>query len=200
MPIAVVTACDPHYAELQKLTSTTVKRYCDRHGYKARISVYDKLERPASWYKLVEIQKAFNDGFDTVMWVDTDAIIVNMDKKIESLLREDKMFYYSNNWLGMNCGVMIMRDCMPIRLLLRMAWNQTQLINHSWWEQAALTAIIGHDKFPKELIMELPATEFNSEEYYGGCLVYHMPDTPMRERMRRFGDILGTCHENATQA
>jgi len=190
MPTAIVSACDANYAELQALTAPTIHGYAERHGYAALVSIYGETKRAPSWYKLVQIQEAFNQGYDTVLWVDTDAIIVNFSITVESLLRPGKTFYHSNNWYGMNCGVMILRDCIDVRRLLRAAWGQTHLIDHPWWEQAAIMALTSHGHFPADQIEEVPAAILNSEEYYGGCLVYHMPDTPLRERFKRFGRIL----------
>lgn len=190
MPTAIVSACDPAYERLQRMTAPTIYEYAGMHGYAPIVSVYGELQRAPSWHKLIEIQKAFNEGFDTVLWIDTDAIIVNKSITIESILRPGKTFYYSNNWYGMNCGVMIMVDCLDVRRLLRAAWGQTHLIDHPWWEQAAIMALTSHGHFPQNQIEEVPSSILNCEEYYGGCLVYHMPDTPLSERYKRFGRIL----------
>lgn len=190
MDIAVCSACDTAYAPLQSLTAPTIQAYCKIQGYEPRVSIYGSLIRPPSWHKLIEIGKCLAEGFEAVLWVDTDAIVVRKQISIQSLMVEGKNLYLSSNWLGLNCGVILLKNAPSTRKLLHMAWSQTQLINHPWWEQAAIRAIIDNGLFDRDELLELPSSIFNSEEYYGGCLVYHMPDTPLTERIKRFGAIL----------
>jgi len=192
MKIAVVSAYTENIKDLYKITSKTLVEYCKLHNYHLLISKIVETERPAPWYKLTEILKCLVDGFDIVLWVDCDAIIVNKKIKIEDLIEEDKDFYYASNWLGMNSGVMIFRNTDDVKNFLIESWSQEQFVLHPWWEQAAIRHLLERKAFPLYKIKELPASILNSEEYYGGCLVYHMPETCLNERIKRFSEILGS--------
>jgi hypothetical protein len=189
MRMCVVTAATPDYKELQSISSKTLLEYSALHGYGCDIKTIYDTERPASWYKIPAILEHFDKGNDFVFWIDCDAIIVNQNIKLESFVENGKDFYYSFDLFGMNCGVMLLRNSVEIKHLLYTAWAQTHFINHSWWEQAALRAVVDEGIFPWEKIKELPACIFNSYEYWRGCLVYHMPEHPLYERIRQFKKI-----------
>jgi hypothetical protein len=190
MKIMLVSAATPDYKSLQDISSVSFHDYAFLNGYGYDIKIiYDK-ERPASWYKIPAILDNFQKGCDFVFWIDCDAIIINKKIKLESFIEDGKDFYYSFDLFGMNCGVMLFRNTAEVKNLLYTAWAQNHLINHPWWEQAALRAIVDGGMFPFKKIKEIPASIFNSYEYWGGCLVYHLPEHPLYERIRQFKKIV----------
>ena len=181
----VVTACDEKYAELQSVTSPTIKEYCDLHGYECQISRFTETARPPAWHKIPIILSAFKSGVDFVLWIDTDAIVVNKSFKLESIIEEDKDMYFSCNWGAMNSGVFLVRNCQRVKDFLNLTWDQTQFMYDGWWEQKAMIHLLETNCYDTSTIKEIPAIEFNSEEYWTGCFVYHMPQMSNSERIKR---------------
>jgi hypothetical protein len=93
LDIAVCSACDTEYAALQSLTAPTIADYCEFQGYEPRVSIYRSIIRPPSWHKLLEIGKCLAEGFEAVLWVDTDAIVVRKQMSLQSLMLDGKNLY-----------------------------------------------------------------------------------------------------------
>lgn len=191
MKFTVVSAADASYQELQRLTSSSLFEYANCQGYQCAISQINYCERPASWYKIPAILKAFSEGCDYAFWVDCDAILVNKHRRLESFLHHRKHLYISQTSFGPSCGVMMLKNSDQIHRLLDLAWQQVQFINHPWWEQQAIIHLFNTRQFDWSLIHWIPEDIFNCEWYWSGALVYHMPNTPNKERMKRFRRALG---------
>ena len=187
---AVVTACDEGYSDLQQLTSPTIVKYCDLHDYHCHVNRILEKERPPAWYKIKEVLNVFETGVDFVLWVDTDAIIVNNKLKLEDIVEDGKDFYFSCNWASLNSGVFMMRNTQLNKDFLNLAWQQEQFINDGWWEQRAFIHLLELRAYPVEKIKEMPPPKFNSEEYFSFSLVHHLPNVSNVERMKRFSKII----------
>lgn len=190
MKFAVVTACDEGYADLQELTSPTIISYCELYGYECYVNRIVDKERPAAWYKIKEVLKAFETGVDFVLWIDTDAIVVNNKIKLEDIVEDGKDFYFACNWAALNSGVFMMRNTELNKDFLNCAWHQDQFINDGWWEQRAFIHLLELRVYPEEKIKEIPAVEFNSEEYFSFSFIHHLPQVSKPERIKRFRKIL----------
>jgi hypothetical protein len=186
----VVTACDENYSDLQKVTSPTIKSYCEKQGYDCFINRITEKERPPAWYKIKEVLKAFETGADYVLWIDTDAIIVNQEYKLQDIVEVGKDFYFSCNWAAMNNGVFMMKNNQFNKYFLDLTWNQTHFIYDSWWEQRAMIHLLETGCYPEKNIKEMPCHIFNSEEYYRGCFVHHITQAAKHERIKSFKKIL----------
>jgi len=79
--------------------------YCERHGYSFHLKevpeygVYNGLD------KLSQIMEVCSDG-DIAMVCDADALVTNLNVKIEDFIKEGKDFYVAQGW---NMGVFIVR-------------------------------------------------------------------------------------------
>jgi len=190
MKFAVVTACDEGYADLQELTSPTITAYCDLHGYDCYVHRIVEKERPAAWYKIKEVLKAFETGVEFVLWIDTDGIVVNNKFRLEDIAEDGKDFYFACNWAAMNSGVFMMRNTQLNKDFLNLVWQHDQFINDGWWEQRAIIHLLELQVYPEEKIKEIPAVDFNSEEYFSFSFIHHLPQVSKVERMKIFRKIL----------
>ena len=97
MKITVLSAADKSFAELQEITSKTLLDYCVFQNYQLIVKEVFPIDRPTSWYKILEIIDCFKKGSDFVLWIDADAIIVNKNTRIEKFIEPDKDFYFAKN-------------------------------------------------------------------------------------------------------
>jgi hypothetical protein len=190
LKFSVLTSCDENFSELQDITSPNVRSYCEKHGYDCKISRIIEKERPASWYKIKKILNAFDDDYDYVFWIDADAIFVNKNIKLEDFIEENKLFYFSCNWAALNAGVFMMKNTEFNKEFLNKVWNYNCDVFNKWWEQLAIISLLESGHYPENLIKELPASVFNSEEYWSGCFVYHMIGEAYSDRLKKFRKIL----------
>ena len=89
------------------------------------------------------------DDYDLVFWVDSDAVITQIDVDVADLLPAEAM-------IGMvahstpegreipNAGVFVCRSTRTMRRLIADAWACTQYIHHKWWENAAICRLLGY--------------------------------------------------------
>jgi hypothetical protein len=141
----------PH-AELLEVSAQSFQLYADRHGYDV-ILHHDLLapDRPASWSKVPALLDAF-DRYDLVFWIDADAAIVDASRDIaDELTGRSIVGLVAHEYEGQtipNCGVMAVRTTRRSRKLLEEMWEQTDLIDHKWWENAAMLRILGYELEP----------------------------------------------------
>ena len=110
--IVVATAHDAGYTDLAAITLPSVKRYCERHGYRLYYEPdIDPIEKDACkariFLALYETGKF--DGDDVFMWIDTDALIMNSENRARSLCRPKKPFSWGYDYNGPNSGVWFAR-------------------------------------------------------------------------------------------
>lgn len=176
--------------ELQQLTAPTLQSYCNRHGYRCVIGQLQPGERAASWYKLGEIMREFGNGADYVLWVDSDAIIVNQNFRIESFIKPDKEFYVAYTTWGINCGVMLFRNTSLNRDIIVETWLHPEFAQHDWCEQRIMMHLLDTRVYPNDRVEILDEDVFNSPEFWGGCFVYHMAGMTNEQRLKELSKIL----------
>lgn len=99
--------------ENQKLIDLN-KAYCSKHGYD-HIMETKLYDMPPWWIKIKLVKDILNTHrYEGALWLDTDAVIHNQDKAIDSLILEDKSIYYSGDaplWNAeFNAGVWLVKD------------------------------------------------------------------------------------------
>jgi mannan polymerase II complex MNN10 subunit len=157
MNIAVISIQTPEIYSYSKYTSVINKSYCDKYGYKYIQYNYSLDDsRPIPWSKIIAIQNHIKD-FDWIYWIDADAVFFNHDIKIEDHINEQYNLiiskacseewantYYKEDaeFLNINTGSFLLKgkDIWSI-MLLKKIYEQTNRINHHWWENQALIDI-----------------------------------------------------------
>ena len=77
------------------------KHYCGRHNYEHAFinSGYEDL--PPYWRKVRCVKdKLFTDKYKGILWLDTDAGVVQLDKTLDSLIEPNRDFYMSGDLYG----------------------------------------------------------------------------------------------------
>lgn len=102
--IAIVTLFDDYYKDLAEISLEDKIEYARKHNYNF-IYFSNKIDpnRPAQWSKIKSIEYVLKD-YEWVWWIDIDALIINKDIKIESIiddnfdiiLTENKYSFISN--------------------------------------------------------------------------------------------------------
>lgn len=134
------------YQEIGPDTLRNKQDYCTLRGYAYRPfhKTLDKT-RPAAWSTIRAIQRCFDEGFEWVFWHDADSFIMNMDHTLESIIGapDARDFIVSADASSGVCtGSLLVRNTPWNRAFLERAYACTDLINHQWWEQAAIIRIM----------------------------------------------------------
>jgi len=126
-----------HYSNLSK------KEYCKKHSYTFidDTSIIDK-SRPIAWSKILLIKKYLH-LFDYVVWIDADAMILNMEHKIEDKIHfTEKKDICVTTVSGMiNTGVMIIKNSLNSLKILENVYSREEFIHDGNWEQSSFIYI-----------------------------------------------------------
>jgi hypothetical protein len=142
-------------APLLEISRPTLEAYAERHQWELVVGTQARADgRPASWAKIPFIAGLLGT-YDLVMWVDADAVIVDGSVDIASELRLRKHLYLVEHHhapsgeVTANAGALMLRAGRWTRSLLRAIWEQEDLVNHRWWENAALMRLLGYQIDPQ---------------------------------------------------
>lgn len=132
--------------------------YAKRHGYtyiQAGEMFWDR-DRPIAWSKVWFVIKQLADFPDGTLFFlsDADVMITNPDLRIEDhvlpLLPANKDLLMAIDACGhLNSGNMLMRNSPWLRDWWRRVGEQTDLLYHIWWENAAMIRLL--ETVPKDL-------------------------------------------------
>jgi len=127
--------------------------------------------RPPAWGKIRVIQILLR-AFEEVLWIDADAAVVRFDADIgEEVPTDAHLGLALHHYFGMalpNTGVMYWRRTRRSQELLAEAWKQAHLIDHPYWEQAALLELMGYDvTHTRSVRMQAPTTWHDGVHYLG---------------------------------
>jgi galactosyl transferase GMA12/MNN10 family len=166
--ITIITGCTPNMLGVAAISRPTIERYCEKWGFEFMVCDLIEFSRPASWQKisllLNEIDFPKLDEF--LLWVDTDAIILNQDFDVRSLIKDGKHIYISKDPNGINLGVCMWMCCPYSGNILNKMWHMEHCINHPWWEQQALAELIGMNfQGIQDHIEYVPQNVFNAYDY-----------------------------------
>ena len=102
----------PHLISLMKRNDL----YAKKHDYSYCFVTETHFDVPAYWLKVLIVKHYLLQGFDIVIWIDTDAVIHNFDMRVEDLFTGDEFFIYSSDnplWHSpFNAGVFLVKRSM----------------------------------------------------------------------------------------
>lgn len=139
-------------ARLLRLARTSIEPYAQRHGYDLEL-LTETLDdsRPPAWSKVVALQR-LQDRYDLLLWLDADLVVVDGRVDLADELEPDRFLYLAEHQAGSsqmpNSGVMMLRTGPDCRAFLDLIWRQEDLIEHMWWENAAICRALGYELDP----------------------------------------------------
>lgn len=149
---AIVSLGAGPQARLLRLARFTIEPYARRHGYELHLhsQVLDP-GRPAPWSKIVALRR-LQDSYDLLLWLDADLMVVDGRVDIATELEDGRFLYlveHSTKEGRMpNSGVMLLRTGEECGLFLEEVWAQEDLIGHTWWENSAISRLLGYELAP----------------------------------------------------
>jgi hypothetical protein len=105
--------------------------------------------RPPSWGKISLLKEvAASDNYDSIVWLDADAIIVDETDDIDHQLGEDVLIQFAihryEGHVFPNAGVMVLRRSHQMSRFLDLLWAETSFVDHRWWDNAAMLELLGY--------------------------------------------------------
>lgn len=180
MKLAILHLDTREISDYGDVSLASKQAYAARWGF-SLITVRGTLDpsRPPSWSKIL-LCKRMLDSFEWLWWLDADAGITNLDIDVRKHCEETTDLIATRDANGLNCGSFLLRNSDGARKLLDAAWRAMEFVNHPWWEQAAIQAILTHDDTISVRYIDQRAINSYPENWSEGDLVIHCPARPNR--------------------
>lgn len=116
------------------------RKYCDEYSYDLINANADiDYSRPAAWSKLIGVKNALHhsNGYDYVVYMDMDVVIMNFSITIESFIDvaisssaspSSADLIMTTDWNGPNTGIWIIKNTDWSKRFMQDLWDQKQLI------------------------------------------------------------------------
>jgi Nucleotide-diphospho-sugar transferase len=146
----IYTAYDQNYAAVAAFTVPAMRKYAANHGFDFEEYIDRPIELPMAWAKIEIALEKFAEGYDTLVWIDADALVRRFDEDIRIYADDDHDFYFVGERgmtpgveVRLNAGLFMMRRTSHSEAFLRAVLRRTEYTHHAWWEQAAIMAEFG---------------------------------------------------------
>jgi hypothetical protein len=118
MKQAIITLYTENMKDVVDLTIPTHKNFAINNGWHQDAVLVE--QENCLWDKLHLISDYLNKDFDTVLWVDADAMITNPKLNIDWILdtNENADLFLTSDINGLNAGVMYFRNTIRIKAFL----------------------------------------------------------------------------------
>ena len=145
---AIVSLGTGPQERLLRLAARSFRRYATAHGYELSLHTQPvDATRPAPWSKVLLLRR-LAATHDLLVWLDADLVIVDYSTDIACELEEQRFLYLveheTKEGRMPNSGVMMLRGGAPTIDFLDDVYAQEDLINHRWWENAAISRLLGY--------------------------------------------------------
>ena len=149
-PLIVTGSEGEEFLALRQITWPRLHAYAEKHGMGFYCDDLPKAtKRPPPWKKFALIAHGLSQA-DTVIWVDADVYVLNFIDDIMAGVPDDAwqamVRHQTNEGDVPNTGVWVVRR--PMLMYLMAAAMSDHLVNHPWWEQAAIHAMMGFEFGP----------------------------------------------------
>lgn len=199
MHLKIITAYNKRYYDIIQTTHPVFIKYCTLKNYPYRIQDLSnlKLDRPPAWSKITLLLEEMEQECpaDVFMWIDADAVILNLDFDPLTFLDESHDIYMVRDFNNLNSGVMMLKNNEYVKNFLKTLWNKTEYIDSASWENEAIIQMYKANELDlQNHIFELPAKIFNAYEHerYGVTVpenevcdetfIFHTPALGVNER------------------
>jgi len=135
--------------------------YCKKYGYEFILGdeKYWDRSRPIAWSKVPFILNVLNrcQENEIIFLSDADVFITNMDLRIENhilphFMKEKDLLMTLDSCGNINDGNIIMRNTPWLRDFWKRVYEQTELIYHIWWENAAVIKLLEENSSDREKV------------------------------------------------
>jgi hypothetical protein len=139
--------CGPH-ERLLRIAARSIRPFAARHGYDLHLhTAAIDPSRPAPWSKIKIIAELL-DRYDDVLWLDSDLVIVDGREDLPATDFMALVQHDTGSETMPNSGVWLLHSSPETKRFLDEVWAQEDLIDHRWWENAAICRLLGYSLDP----------------------------------------------------
>jgi len=133
---------------LLRLAARSFGPFARRHGYDLHLHT-EPLEpsRPAPWSKIPLLRELLG-RYEQVLWLDSDLVIVDPREDVPAPRCMALVEHTTKEGRMPNSGVWALRAGADAVAFLDAVWAQEDLVEHKWWENAAICRLLGYTLDP----------------------------------------------------
>lgn len=203
--VAICSLSDrPQYI---KYSWKVMEDYCSKHGYDF---VTEKrsldTDRHTAWSKIILMERAFDKGYDIVIWIDDDIIITEQSESVDAVFRDfinsDKKIAVARDTMGelANTGIICVKR--EGKSFLRRLYDDGITNENRWgqlWDQTAFNTM--YKDIKDHVYLYEPGTIqgfYRSDDdppefkWKKGVWAAHMAGCPEKERVERMQSLIQT--------
>lgn len=202
MNIGVQILYTQSWQDVAVITIPVIQKYCELHNYNSIIRTYQNDF--SGFEKLIRIKEAFqNDKYNAIWSLDCDTLITNSSIKIEKYIFDDKDFFITKDYNGINGGSFIIKnseygnwfldECLKLQGEPKIYCEQdafTEMIKRLNMF-ADKIAILGHpsiNSYLYENYPEIPTQTHEQGQWQRGDFLLHLPGIGMDKRLEILKD------------
>lgn len=163
----IASAYSNNFKKIIEITKPTLERYGNLYNIDIVIENIIKYDRPFSWYKIYLILNLLQSNkYDYVLWIDSDAAILNTSYKLDQFVVDNKYLYLAKDINGINCGVMMVKNNQYIINFLNKVYSMIEYLHDGWWEQKAIHKLVNDNYENIHMYIEyIPQYIWNAYDY-----------------------------------
>jgi hypothetical protein len=143
--------CGPQEVLLD-LAARTFRPYADRYNYSLHLHRAPvDATRPVPWSKVPILRELLKEH-EVVVWLDADLMILDGRRDLAAELAPGDLMamveHRTKEGQMPNSGVWVLRGGDEAVALMDEIWAQEDLIEHRWWENAAICRLLGYSLDP----------------------------------------------------
>lgn len=209
MNIGVIHVFTEEIFDIGNITTSNKHEYCNKHNYKLfeftsrnQLDLSKKILKARwlnnnmiamGWSKIklmIDLLKN-NPDIDWFFWIDADALFMNYNIKLESLVSDKAFFIVGRDCNGINVGTFFIKNCQQAIEFLEDIWNNGPE-EGTWWGETEQGQIDIHGRKEKYFdgFWVVENKKFNSYihdcspgplpffKYEEGDFIIHLPGVP----------------------
>eukprot|EP00756_Hemistasia_phaeocysticola_P000243 Hpha_TRINITY_DN10169_c0_g1::TRINITY_DN10169_c0_g1_i2::g.131531::m.131531 len=169
----LLEAGGPKEPAFYAISAANKAAYCLRHGYGMYIAGHeayqDEVHRARAWGVINSVRNAIKEGWDWVMYIDSDTLITEGSIRIEDIAKEIPAhcnMALTADWNGINGGIMLWRGVEASLPLVEKFWavGSQRGFNafHPWTFQLGISTVMNQDPAARAQVHVFPQRKFNS--------------------------------------
>jgi hypothetical protein len=196
--LAIVTLYDKNFSSVGKLTAARMRRYAELQGYRfvEHRSTLDGT-RSAPWNKILAAQQALATArVKWVLWLDADAVVMNFDFRLESLIVDGADAIFASDFNGLNSSAFLIRNCDWSKRFLETVYNLGDISYELdrfglKWEQNTIKHVLNNFRGFAEHVAVQPERRMSASpgEYQPGDFILHLGGMPNEERLKILAEL-----------
>lgn len=153
---------DSNYRKMGEIAKENKLAYAKKHNYD--LIVYDELldiKREATWNKVLAIKNHLAN-YKWIFWTDADALIMNYDIKLESIIDENFNMLIVKDHNGINMGNFLIKNCDWSQKLLIDWYAPNNYLDEEFYEQSAFANLFDASQEFQQHVKVVPSRTMNS--------------------------------------